>query len=205
LIKAERRIRFIGLSYVFVITILMLGRGKAYYALGAYPMLFAAGGYVMEKYFTGRLVWLTYVFVGFAVALSALILPHSLPILKAEKMASYCRVSSRYLGDWATRWEDGTQHAIPMTYADMTGWKQLAGIVTAAYQGLDGDERKHCLIFAQNYGQAAAIEYYGCPYGLPEPVSLNDAFLFWAPDSINSTTLICVDEDPGDISELFGV
>jgi 4-amino-4-deoxy-L-arabinose transferase-like glycosyltransferase len=203
LIKAERRIRFIGLSYLLVIAILMLGRGKAYYALGAYPMLFAAGGYVMEKYFTGWLAWLGYIFVGFAIALSVLILPHSLPLLGMEKMESYCRISSRYLGDWATRWEDGSQHTIPQTYADMTGWKQLAAIVTAAYQGLDGDERKHCLIFTQNYGQAGAIQYYGRPYGLPEPVCLNDAFLFWAPDSVNNTTLIVVDDQLGSIDDLF--
>ncbi len=68
--KGEKNYRFIGLSFLFVFAILMLGRGKAYYALGAYPMLFAMGGYAMEKYFTGRKVWLAYAYIAFAAGTS---------------------------------------------------------------------------------------------------------------------------------------
>lgn len=202
-LKREKKVRFIGLSFVFVCIILMLGRGKAYYALGAYPMLFAMGGYVMEKYFTGKLVWLTYGFVAFAAIVSLLILPLALPILPVQKMESYCNTSSKYLGNWVTRWEDGTYHSIPQTYADMTGWEQLSQLVVKAYYKLDSSDQKHCLIFAQNYGQAAAIQLYGKQYGLPDPVSLNDAFLFWAPDSVNNTVLIYVNMQPDSIGNLF--
>ena len=203
LVKAERRVRFIGLGYILTMIILILGRGKAYYALGAYPMLFAMGGYMMEKYFTGWKIGLGIAFVGFAVAISLLILPLALPVLPIDKMAPYCKASSKYIGDWATRWEDGSQHEVPQTYADMTGWKELANLVVMAYAKLDSNEQKHCLIFAQNYGQAGAIQFYGKEHGLPDPVSLNDAFLFWAPDSINNTTLICVDDRAGSLDSLF--
>ena len=202
-IKNEKGIRFIGLSYLFVVIILILGHGKAYYALGAYPMLFAIGGYTMEKYFTGWRVWLSFIFTGFAIAMSLFLLPHSLPVLPIEKMAAYCKSSSKYMGDWATRWEDGSQHEVPQTYADMTGWKELANLVVMAYDKLDSNEQKHCLIFAQNYGQAGAIQFYGKPHGLPDPVSLNDAFLFWAPDSVNNNMLIVVDDKPGALDSLF--
>lgn len=204
-LKGERHIRFIGLSYVFVIIILMLGRGKAYYALGAYPMLFATGGYAMEKYFTGKLRFISYAFMGFATGLSGFLLPHALPVLPPEKMAAYCRFSSRYIGNWPNRWEDGTYHPLPQTYADMTGWKELAKLVAIAYSKLSDEDKKHCLIFAQNYGQAGAIAYYDKPIGLPEPVSLNDAFLFWAPDTTGKTILISIDYGLGDLEKQFNV
>jgi hypothetical protein len=37
--------RIVGFLYLTVILLLMLGSGKGYYALGAYPMLIAAGGF----------------------------------------------------------------------------------------------------------------------------------------------------------------
>jgi hypothetical protein len=202
-LKRERKFQFIALSYVFAMIFLMLGKGKAYYALGAYPMLFAAGGYMMEKYFTGRLVWLSYAFMVNALVIGILILPLSLPVLPIEKMEGYCKLASKYIGDWPTRWEDGKNHRIPQDYADQTGWKQLAGLVVSAYNTLDTNEQKHCLIYARDYGQTGAIQYYGKQHGLPDPVSFSDAFLFWAPDSVDNICMIAIGRDPGKLDSPY--
>ena len=183
--------------------LLMLGKGKAYYALGAYPMLFATGGYVLEKYFTGKLRWLSYAFVAKVFVVGLFILPLSLPVLPVEKMERYCKVSARFIGDWPTRWEDGKNHAIPQDYADETGWKQVSDLTVRIYNKLDSNEQKHCLIYAKNYGAAGAIQYYGKQAGLPDPVSLSDAFLFWAPDSVDNTTMIMVAHEPGKLDSLY--
>jgi len=137
------------------------------------------------------------------IVVGILIMPLSLPILPVAKMEGYCKQSARFIGDWPVRWEDGESHRIPQDYADQTGWKQLAGLVAAAYNKLDRDEQKHCIIYAKDYGQAGALQYYGKQQGLPDPICFSDAFLFWAPDSVNSSTMIMVAREPGKLDSLY--
>ena len=56
------------------------------------------------------------------------------------------------------RWEDGKDHEIPQDFADMLGWKELARKVDSVYRNLPGKEQT--LVFADNYGQAGAINFY---------------------------------------------
>jgi len=85
----------------------------------------------------------------------------------------------------------------------MTGWKELTGIVATAYNMLDQDQKDKCMIYAENYGQAGAIEFYGHEYGLPKPISFHDSYLLWAPDSISNGPFIYINDEIGDIDELF--
>jgi 4-amino-4-deoxy-L-arabinose transferase-like glycosyltransferase len=56
--RNEKRFRFVGWAYLFVIIILLIGHGKNYYALGAYPVLLAFGAYNLERITTAqRRVW----------------------------------------------------------------------------------------------------------------------------------------------------
>jgi hypothetical protein len=203
LLKKERRFQFVAVSFIVALIILLLGRGKAYYALGAYPMLFAAGGYILEKYFTGKLQWLSIVFISFGVLVSLLIMPLSLPILRQQQLAQYCSVASSFLGNWPTRWEDGKTHRIPQDFADMTGWHELAQLTSEAYKSLPDSEKKNCSIFASDYGEAGAIDFYGKEYGLPQACSANDAYLFWAPDTIGSGPFILIGDADFDMGLYF--
>jgi len=85
----------------------------------------------------------------------------------------------------------------------MTGWKELSDIVISYYNKLPKQEKEEILLFAGNYGQAGAINFYGKKYDLPEPICFNDNFLFWAPDSIENSPLIYINHEPGDIDWLF--
>src|SRR6478735_6120467 len=53
----SKQYRFVGLSYVFVIILLLLGHGKNYYALGVYPTLFAFGAVQLESFTAVRRKW----------------------------------------------------------------------------------------------------------------------------------------------------
>jgi hypothetical protein len=68
---------------------------------------------------------------------------------------------------------------------------------------LDSLQKKDCIIFANNYGQAGALDFYGKKYHLPAPVSLNDSYIFWAPDSLTARNYIVTDNKLGDIPALF--
>ena len=85
----------------------------------------------------------------------------------------------------------------------MTGCKETAGLVFQAFNGLDNNQKTNCIIFANNYGQASAIEFYGKKYDLPPVVCLNDSYIFWAPDSLTALNTIVTDHQLGDIPRLF--
>lgn len=199
-IPAEKKYRFIAYAFLLVLVIIVLGRGKSYYTLGAYSMLFAAGGYTMEKYLNGKLVYINYVLIVTSIIGSIVFLPLELPVASFETVEKYCDPESGILPQ---RWEDGEIHSLPQDYADMTGWKELAWIVAQAYNSLDRYEQEECTIYAENYGQAGAVEFYGHQYGLPKPISFHDSYLLWAPDNISNGPFIYINDEVGDMDDLF--
>lgn len=201
--KAGKKYRVLGYSYLAVILLYIFLKGKGYYALGIYPILFAFGGFAIEKYTLGRLGLLKPTILALMILTTLPLLPYSLPVLPLDKMVEYGERSKQFGGEGALRWEDGRIYPLPQDYADMTGWKELGYIVIRAYQSLRDSEKADCAIYAENYGQAGAIKYYSKKYGLPEPICFEESFLFWAPDSANFKMLIYVNDDTADVSHYF--
>ena len=195
--------RIFAYGYLILLFTFIILRGKPYYTLGIYPVLFVAGAVAIEYFSATRLKFLKFLPVPLMLILLIPILPFSLPILQPEAMAVYGETSRNYGLAGALRWEDGQIHHLPQDYADMIGWEEMAGIVINTYLNLPADEQQNTTIYAENYGEAGAVKYFGKPYGLPEPVSFNESFLFWAPDSLNLTTLIYVNNDTADIAYFF--
>jgi hypothetical protein len=194
--KTERKFITVSLASLLAILILLLSHGKSYYTLGLYPILFAAGGYLIEKY--GSIGFRRFA-IYFTIISAIPLIPFSLPILNFNHLESYTSI----FGGLTNRWEDGKVHNIPQDYADMTGWRELGQEVAKTYQSLSPEEKRNCAIYAENYGQAGAINFFGKSYGLPEAISFNDNFLLWAPDSVNKPNLIYVNNEIGDIKFLF--
>ena len=102
------------------------------------------------------------------------------------------------------RWEDGNMHPLPQDFADMLGWDELGNLVVNACDTILNKNR--IMIYAENYGQAGAIDHFGKPFNLPETVSFSDNYLLWAPDSIASGIdffFYVNNELGGDIDSLF--
>ncbi|MCI0693163.1 glycosyltransferase family 39 protein [candidate division KSB1 bacterium] len=192
------KFRVLGLTFLFAVLILMMLSGKAYYTLGVYPILFAAGGVAIEMWFARRRRFMKPVILAVMMLIFLPVLPYSLPVLSFDKMAAYAEASKKFGLEGALVWEDGRVHRLPQDYADMTGWRELAERAIEAYQSLPATERADCAIYAENYGQAGAIRYYGKPYGLPEPVCFSETFVLWAPDSVGASTLIYVNDELGE-------
>jgi len=194
--KSEKDHRVFALTYLFTLLIIIALHGKSYYTLGLYSILFALGGYVIEKYMNRVFKFIT---LALILVLALPMLPFSLPLLRFEKMEAYSYPSAQF----TNRWEDGNVYAIPQDYADMTGWKELSSKVISFYNSLPQQAKDSCRIYAENYGQAGAVLFYGKSFGLPTPVSFSDNFLLWAPDSIGRGPLIYINDEIGDINKLF--
>ena len=201
--KEGKKYRVLGYTYLTVILLYILLKGKGYYALGIYPALFALGGFAIEKYSTGRLRFIKPVILSLMILITIPSLPYSLPVLPIDKMVVYGEKSKKFGGEDALRWEDGKIHRLPQDYADMTGWKELSDIVINTYNSLSDSEKADCALYAENYGEAGAIKYYGEKHSLPEPICFSESFLFWAPDNAKFHTLIYVNDDTADVSYYF--
>lgn len=196
------KFRFIAFTWVFTILILILLKGKAYYTLGLYPALFAVGAIAMERWFQGKIKFLRYALIILMIVITLPFIPYSSPVIKPEQLMKLSE-RTKFLTEGILTWEDGRVHDIPQDFADMRGWKDLAGITFAAWTSLDLAERNNSVVYAENYGMAGAILFYNKDTGMPEPVSFSDSFILWAPDSVQSDVLIYVNNEIDGIIPYF--
>jgi hypothetical protein len=70
---------------------------------------------------------------------------------------------------------------LPQYYADMFGWEEMVTQIAAIYRTLTPEEQAHCVIFARNYGEAGAIDFFGKRLGLPKAVSPHNNYWYWGP------------------------
>ena len=186
--KKERSYLFFGLSFLFLLSLLLAGSGKSYYTLGIYPVLFTFGAYFTEKYIKKYLTPVVLAFVIFmGIGLYISFAFDGIPFLTFEKAHN----------EGAFRWEDGKQYDIPQDMADMTGWKEIGETVRNLYLELGEENRDNCEIYTYHYGQAGAVMFYGKKDDLPKPIAPTGSFVLWSPDSITTDYVIYVHSDLG--------
>jgi hypothetical protein len=202
--KAVIRFRFIGYLGLFVILFLMMVRGKSYYTIGIFPVLIAAGAVSYDlslKSVRSRIF-----FPAVLVILTLPFIPMGLPVFKAEGLVRYFSILEKRFGlTMGRRFEDNSIHSLPQDYADMLGWEQLTSVADSAWNMIE--DKSAAFIYAENYGEAAALTIIGKKYGLPEAVCFNESFRFWFPKQFDPdiTSIVYINyEEPGeDVRSLF--
>ncbi|TWR29041.1 glycosyltransferase family 39 protein [Mucilaginibacter pallidiroseus] len=192
-----RRFRFIAIAYILIFLFLLKMSGKSYYLFGAYPMLFAAGGFAFEQFFKRKVYALRVAVIVLLVLPNILLLPLVLPILPLQRTVTFIKNAETRMPfiSFLTRWEDQKQHPLTQDYADMLGWEEMAQKVAAAYHQLTPEQKKQTQIFTDSYGEAGAVNHFRRKYNLPEIISLNSSFALWAPSDLNGRYIIYVDDD----------
>ncbi|WP_242083400.1 glycosyltransferase family 39 protein [Aestuariivivens sediminis] len=184
--KKENQYRIFGLICIFIVALIALGKGKSYYTLGLYPILFIFGAYFTEKYIKKYLIYISsflvlFMFLGLYISFSF----DGIPLMTFEKA----------LKEKAYRWEDGDYHDLPQDMSDMTGWKDIGKTVNDIFLELGTENKNNCNIFCYHYGQAGAVMFYGKKNNIPQPISFNGSFVFWSVDSLSKDYLIWVHSD----------
>ncbi|MFI5033406.1 MAG: glycosyltransferase family 39 protein [Reyranellales bacterium] len=169
-------LRAIAIAYLLLLAVMIALHAKSYYPSGAYPVLFAGGAVALEAWFASRRLR-TALLAGF-VLLSLPILPFVVPLFPIERFAAY--------QDLLGIAPEGTDKKIafgrlPQLYAEMFGWRELAALVGHAYQSLPPEERADAVFFANNYGEAAAVDFFAKPWGLPPSISAHNNYELWGP------------------------
>jgi len=201
-LRERKKYQIFAWAYLIVIVLLLYFQGKSYYALGAYPILFAFGAVQLERFATLHSKAWTFAFVVIPVVAGTFMIPLLLPVWKPQKLAQfYQKTQMEKTG--LLKWEDLKNHPLPQDFADMLGWKEMAAKTAKAYSSLTEDEKNKTIIFADNYGQAGAISYYATKYHLPKPYSANANFLYWMPDSLRIHNIILITDDENEMQHPF--
>ncbi len=173
------------IAYVYLVTVLliMLGSGKAYYTLGVYPMILAAGGVWLEG-ITVKRHWLRWTAVTIILLLALPFIPVLLPMQSPGQMAiTNKKFKVEALG--ILKWEDLKNHPLQQDFADMLGWKELAGKAEALFHSLPDTAKNNAIVYCRNYGLAGALKYYASdPYFKNKVICDNGTFLLWIPDRL---------------------
>ena len=205
LTRAGRPFRALGWAYVVMFVLMIVMRAKVYYLLPVYPVLFAPGAVWFESFFA-RLAerrplwrWLRPASVALLVAGGALTAPLALPVLPVETLIRY----QRALGLEAPRTEKLRLADLPQHYADMHGWEEMTAAVGRVYNSLPAEERTRCAVFARNYGQAGAIDFFGARHGLPKAIGKHQNYFLWGPRDYTGECVITVGERERDVRKSF--
>ena len=186
---ARSRGQVLAWMYVAVFVLLALaGRSRASYLAPAYPALFALGAVAWERFTEPGRAWLRPALAGVVVAVGLLIMPFALPVLPVDVFVRY----QTALG-MAPRTEERQQMGLlPQQYADMFGWEEMAALVGEAFDRLTPEERAHCGIFGQNYGEAGAADLFGRRRGWPPAISGHNSYWLWGPPGDRIDVLIII-------------
>ncbi|MDY7226488.1 ArnT family glycosyltransferase [Hyalangium rubrum] len=190
--RALRPYRALGLGFLVLLGLYILMKAKAYYMAPAYPMLVAAGAGVLERA-VRRPLPRAAVLTG-ALAGGALLLPLTLPVLPVERFIAY----QRALGLEPPRTERHRMGVLPQHYADQHGWRELVAAVAEVYHRLSPEEQARTMIFAQNYGEAGAVDWLGRAHGLPPARSGHNHYFLWGPGDTEPEVLIIIGGDAED-------
>jgi hypothetical protein len=197
----EKRFRFLGWAYVIVLAIFMVGDGKSYYPLPTYPVLFAAGAVAWERVPGVSRRRQRKILAPMLVISGLFMLPWAVPVLPVDTFLRYENFFPRFFRAQTER--DATV-PLPQLYADMLGWRHLAESVAGVYHALPAAEQPGCAIFAGNYGEAGAIDYYGPSLGLPPALSGHNSYYDWGPRGYSGSCVILIGERAGIYKQYFG-
>jgi hypothetical protein len=192
---SHTRARPLAVVYLTLLAVFLATQAKPYYLAGAYPMLFAAGSVACER--LGRKL----VLASFSLTLlgGAALLPLAVPVLTEERYVAYVSVLGIAPGA-AERHELGP---LPQFFADMHGWRALTRDVARVFHALPADEQRTCAIYANNYGEAGAIDFFGPALGLPKAIASHNAYWMWGPREASGECLIVIGGEREDHLRFF--
>jgi hypothetical protein len=189
--QAGKPFRILGWTYTLLLAAFIVLKGKNYYVAPAYPMLFAAGAVAFENFTGAKLRRLRPVYAAVIVIVAATLAPLSVPVLSPENYISY----QNALGFAPPKSENQPNGPLPQHFADEFGWEEMARKVGEIYNALPPEQRAKTAIFANGYGQAGAIDFFGKKYGLPKAICNHQSYWFWGPRDYTGESVIVLGSD----------
>jgi 4-amino-4-deoxy-L-arabinose transferase-like glycosyltransferase len=181
--------RAFPIAYAILFVFFVTSHGKAYYITPIYPTLLGIGAVAIERWLQSpawrraRRAALTAVTVAGVIAA-----PMAIPVLSEKAFISYSRALG--IAPSATAAEHQKLGLLPQNFADQHGWPEMAAQVAAVYNALSPADRAKAVFLGVDYGEAAAIDVFGRPLGLPPAISGHNNYYLWGPQGHDGSVLI---------------
>ncbi|HKP81560.1 MAG TPA: glycosyltransferase family 39 protein [Pyrinomonadaceae bacterium] len=201
--RGADRYRVFGFAFVIAILIFMITHGKDYYSAAAYVMLFPAGALATETLLATRPKLKTILrpacFLWLMLGVLPL-LPLVLPVLPIE---TFLRYQSHLPFEVPKTERSFVGETLPQYYADEFPWPGLVEAVARVYHSLPPEEQQRAAIYGTNYGQAAAVDFFGPQYGLPKAISGHQNYFLWGPRHYTGDIMILLGEEEREARKHF--
>jgi hypothetical protein len=152
-----KNFRAIFWMYLVPFLIFLVSKGRGYYLMPAYPMLYAAGAVWTETWLAkltrrrAKPIW--------AAVIAAL----TISVIGAAAVGLP-------LAPIHSAWFRAAD-AMNITLRDEIGWQDLVSTLVQVRDSLPAESRANLGILAENYGEVGAINLYGPNRGLPRAIS----------------------------------
>ncbi len=156
------RFRLLSSFYIGPFLLFATARGRGYYLMPAYPVLYAAGAVALEGALINRVTILR-------ITVRSIVL--------AAMLVDAAAVAWAYLPIWrpgSPGWNWQMKNNYDM--ANEIGWSEFVAQVAAVRDTLSPEDGNRLAILANNYGEAGALSLYGPQYNLPTPISSINGF-----------------------------
>ncbi|MGA8111133.1 MAG: glycosyltransferase family 39 protein [Acidobacteriaceae bacterium] len=187
--RAGARYRILAWTFLAVVGALLVLQGKNYYVSPVYPMMFAAGAVALTQWV--RSAWLRGGYAAILAVTGALLAPLTIPLLPVRAYLRY----QQAIGLAPLKAENQPTGPLPQFFADEFGWEDMVRKTAAVYWSLPPAERARTAIFANNWGEASAVDYFGPRYGLPPAICPHNSYWFWGPHNYDGSTMIVLGSD----------
>ena len=201
--REGRPYRVFGWVFVILFAIFAIQNAKFYFLAPAYPMLFAAGGLVIERFVRMKQWnWLKPAYVSLLVISGAIVAVLSVvPALPVQTVAQFTSIVG---GNAGIESEARATAPLPQTFAFRQGWEDLVGTIAGVHDSLPAEERAESCILAGDFGEAGAIDFYGPDYGLPKAISGHNNYYLWGPRGCSGEVVISVGVPVQRLEAVFG-
>jgi len=192
--------RLLGLAVAAVTAILVAQGTKAYYLAPLYPALLAGGGLFVEKKVVARSRKLVPAALIGGLAITGVgLAPLAIPVLPVEKLLHFTEL----LGMTEHYNFTGKSQRLPTLFADQFGWPELVDDIAGVHRSLSPEEQRKAAIYARNFGEAGAVDFFGKKRGLPGAISGNHNYFFWGPGAYSGEIVITVGEPVESLCQTF--
>jgi hypothetical protein len=174
-------------------------------------MLLAAGAVIIESAIHGRQSsgtenahprrrWLKATIIILLLAGGVRLVPIVVPVLSPDNFLAYAKSLPFKL---PVMEHSHARAVLPQWYADQFGWEEIVDETALAWNRIPAQDRANCGIFAQDYGQAGAIDFLGRRYGLPPALSGHQTWFLWGPRGYSGNCLIVLGDNREQLEQLF--
>ena len=193
------RFRILGIVYLVLLGTFIVLRGKNYYIASIYPVLFAGGAVGFEQITRTRSRWTRALYSILLVGSTFVLALTVSPIFSPGNFIAF----QKKLGIEPPKAENQPTGPLPQYFADEFGWREMAEATARVYKTLSPEEQARAAIFANNYGEAGAIDFFGPRLGLPKTICNHQSYWLWGPRDYNGSVVIVLGSDGSGDREHF--